>query len=93
MSNIIAAEPYVRPAATVVPGGAKVLVAPVRPSELSFVERIDQVRPYVAATLWLVVAALVVGLVRRLYMRYRDENVPLAVPQAFDRSSLRRRKL
>jgi len=94
MSNVIHAEPYVRRrAAAVAVDAPDIIVSEPRMAELSMTERVDLTRPYVAAVLLLLAAFFACGLARRLYARYRAENMPSVTRTAMDRRSLRREAL
>ena len=97
MSNVLHAEPYVRrarrQAAAVVSDAPDVIVSEPRVDELSVTEKVNLARPYIAALLLLVAAIVAYGLARRLYARYRRENVPSVTRAPMDRRSLRRAAL
>jgi hypothetical protein len=95
MSNIHNDRPYIRPTATAedartTVSAADIIVDAPTLDELSFVERADRSRPYVAGALVLLACCFFLACVTRLVRRAYAENVASNTPRAADRRSLRK---
>ena len=89
MSTVLRAQPYLRRAAVATDAVDSIIAAQPTIAELSFMERGERIAPYVAYVLLGVAALLALGLARRLYARYRLENIPTVTRVAADPRSLR----
>lgn len=89
MSNIVNERPFVR-APPPLDAAAPVIMDVPTLDELTFVERADRTRPYVAAVLVAIAACLLVACLARLARRAYMENVPSSAAQPADRRSLRK---
>lgn len=83
MSNIGRVRPIVRQ--------APIIASMPTVAELSLHERVNLIRPYLALVFYVIALTLVIGLSRRLYQRYRKENIVETKAQPMDRRSLRKR--
>jgi hypothetical protein len=92
MSSVLYAQPYVGRARAVVVEDNVIAAKPTL-SELSLVERGALLAPYIGYALIAVALLLTAGLARRLYARYRHENVAVVAPVRVDPRSLRKRGL